>query len=222
MSAKCNFLHGTLSAFEPGRVFGSTSRQMRWPVCHGAMAIVEFIFKHMYVHKCDPAYRKTTHVISATSFSHFLQHRPFNFLTSFFQFWPCLSQGCQMVYFHTKNIIFTYLEGLGVENFGIFFMYWVIWYVLCQFGILILWGFGYISPPPCGMLYIQRKKTGNPGLSSRKWQRQKRSQKAIICMLHRFNCISPFSPCRVQVNVDSQISDSQNVDKITEKAPRSV
>jgi hypothetical protein len=59
-------------------------------------------------------------------------------------------QGCQVVYFQTKNpnfdiylYIFIYiLEGLGVENFDIFYGYLVIFVVVWH----ILWSFGIFSP----------------------------------------------------------------------------
>jgi hypothetical protein len=74
-----------------------------------------------------------------------------------------LAQGCQMVYFKTKNRNFVYiLEGLvmediGVCTFGLDYGHLIyfkdIWYILRQFGIF---------SPNFGILF--QEKSGSPGL----------------------------------------------------------
>jgi hypothetical protein len=57
-----------------------------------------------------------------------------------------LNQGCQMVYFQTKNPIF---EGLAMEGVGISYVhlvyYTAIWYI-CGYLVGIFLPFGYVVP----------------------------------------------------------------------------
>jgi hypothetical protein len=68
-------------------------------------------------------------------------------------------QGCQMVCFQTKNSnLGKFLEGLRMENAGIFYGLWenftVIWYILCVFGKVV------VIFPRFGILC--QEKSGNP------------------------------------------------------------
>jgi hypothetical protein len=53
------------------------------------------------------------------------------------------TQGCQMVYFRTKNPNLCILEGPRMENAGLFFghlvYFWAIWYIFWPFGIIFVY-----------------------------------------------------------------------------------